>query len=80
MELKQTQTKYRYASFPGYLTFAYVIGECSAALGVVAAFWHVSWVAGLLIIISSLVGIGIYFMYSRQLQKDNTPEKNEPGQ
>lgn len=71
--------KYRYASFPGYLTFAYVVGEGSAAVGVVAAFWHVSWVAGLLIVVSSLVGLGIYFIYSRQLQKDNAGEGNEPG-
>ncbi len=69
----------RYASFPGYLTFAYVLGEGSAALGVVAAFWHVTWVAGLLVIVSSLVGMTIYFAYSRQLQKDNPTEGNKPS-
>ncbi len=72
--------RYRYASIPGYLTFAYTVGEGSAAVGVVAAFWHVSWIAGLLILVSSLAGLGIYFAYSRQLQKDNPPEGNESGQ
>ena len=71
--------KSRYASFPAYVTFAYIAGEGSAAVGVVAAFWHVSWVAGVLIVVSCLAGIGIYFAYSRQLQKDNAPEGNKPG-
>ncbi len=71
-------TRFRYASFPGYLTFAYFVGEGSAAVGVVAAFWHVSWIAGVLIIASSFAGLGIYFAYSRQLQKDNDPTGDSP--
>ncbi len=78
--LLAAQAKYRYASFPGYLTFAYLMGEGGAAVGVVAAFWHVSWVAGVLIMVSGLVGLGIYFAYSKQLQKDNAPEQNETSQ
>ena len=78
--LNVVQAKYRYASYPAYLTFAYILGEGSAAVGVVAAFWHVSWVAGVLVVVSGLVGLGIYFAYSKQLQKDNAPEGNEPGQ
>ncbi len=72
--------KFRYASFPGYVTFAYFMGEGGATVGVVAAFWHVSWVAGVLIVVSGLVGLGIYFAYSKQLQKDNAPEGNKTGQ
>ncbi len=72
--------RFRYASFPGYITVAYFLGEGSAAVGVVAAFWHVSWVAGLFIMVSSLVGLGIYLAYSRQLQKDNTPEGDKSVQ
>ena len=71
--------RYRYASFPAYFTFAYVMGEGSAVVGVIAAFWHVSWAAGVLIVVSGLVGLGIYFAYSRQLRKDNLPAGNEPG-
>ncbi len=69
--------RHRYASFPGYLTLAYFVGEGGAAVGVVAAFWHLSWVAGVLVVVSGLVGMGIYFAYSRQIQKDNAPEGNE---
>ena len=69
-------SRYRYISVPGYFTLAYVLGEGSAAVGVIAAFWHLSWIAGLLIVMSSLVGMGIYFAYSRQLEKDNPTEGN----
>ncbi len=78
--LKVVLARYRYASFPGYITFAYFVGEGGAAVGVVAAFWHVSWVAGVLIVVSGLAGLGIYFAYSKQLQADNAADRNETGQ
>ena len=72
--------RYRYASFPVYLTLAYLLGEGGAVVGVVAAFWHLSWVAGVLIAVSSLVGLGTYFAYSKQLRKDNAPDRHETSQ
>ena len=78
--LNVVQAKYRYASYPAYLTFAYILGEGSAGVGVVAAFWHVSWIAGVLIALSGLVGLAIYFAHSKQLQKDNAPAQNENGE
>ena len=71
------QAKYKYASYPFYLTFAYIVGQSSAFVGVIAAFWHVSWIAGVLILISSLVGLAIYLAYSKQLEKDNLPAQHE---
>jgi hypothetical protein len=62
------------ASLPAYLNLAYFIGENGAAVGVVAAFWHVSWVAGLLVLVSGLFGLGVYLVYSRQLEKENAGE------
>ncbi len=75
--LTSLYTRYRYASFPLYLTAAYVLGEGGAVLGVVAAFWHLSWVAGVLILISGLFAVGVYFTYTRQLQKDNASEPDK---
>ena len=69
--LNVVQAKYKYASYPLYLNFAYVVGQSSAFVGVVAAFWHVSWVAGVLILISGIISLAIYFAYARQLEKDN---------
>ncbi len=67
--------RHRYASFPLYLTIAYFLGEGGAVLGVIAAFWHLSWIAGVLVIVSGLFAVGVYFAYTRQLQKDNTPDQ-----
>ncbi len=69
--LTSLYARYRYASFPLYLTAAYVLGEGGAAVGVVAALWHLSWVAGVLVVVSGLLAVGVYFAYTRQLQKDN---------
>ncbi len=44
--------RYHYASFPVYFTLAYIMDEGSAVVGVVAAFWHVSRVAGMLNVVS----------------------------
>jgi type III secretory pathway component EscS len=78
--LNALYAKYRYASFPLYLTIAYFLGEGGAALGVVAAFWHLSWVAGALIVVSIFLAVGVYFAYTRQLQKDNPPDQTETSQ
>jgi CAAX protease family protein len=40
-------------------------------VGVVGAFWHVSWVAGVLLLVSAAIGLAVYLAYSRQLEKDN---------
>ncbi len=66
-------TKFRYASIPAYLTLAYILGEGGADVGVIAAFWHVPWVAGVLVMVSGLSGLAIYLIYSRQLKKANAP-------
>src|SRR5512143_3853210 len=38
------QTQYRYASYPWYLTLIILLGQGGAFMGVLAAFWHVSWI------------------------------------
>jgi O-antigen/teichoic acid export membrane protein len=70
--------RYRYASFPAYLNVAYFIGENGAAVGVVAAFWHVSWVAGVLVLISGAFGLTVYLFYSRRLERENASEGPAP--
>jgi hypothetical protein len=69
--LNLRQAKYRYATYPYYLTFAYVVEEFGAFVGIVGAFWHVSWIAGVLLLVSSTVGLAVYLAYSRQQESDN---------
>ncbi len=65
------QARYRYATYPFYVTFAYVIAAIGAFVGIFGAFWHVSWIAGVLLFVSSPVGLAVYLTYSRQQQRDN---------
>jgi hypothetical protein len=41
-------------------TLAQSIGEASACVGIVAAFWHISWVAGVCILASGVVAMGVH--------------------
>ena len=69
--INHSQASYKYASYPFYLSLAVILGEGCAFLGILAAIWHLSWVAGILLSISGLAGLLIYAIYSRQLQSDN---------
>jgi len=61
--LTQVQSLHHYASYPGYLVVAKTVAQASAFVGVVAAFWHVLWFAGVLVLVSGSVG----FATSRHL-------------
>lgn len=69
--INHSQVTYKYASYPFYLSLTVILGEGCAFLGILAAFWHLSWVAGILIAFCGLAGLLIYAIYSRQLQRDN---------
>lgn len=42
------------------VTVAQSIGEAAAVVGMVAAFWHISWVAGVCFLGSGLVALGVH--------------------
>jgi heme O synthase-like polyprenyltransferase len=65
------QSQYRYATYPWYLTLIIVLGQGGAFLGVLAAFWHVSWIAGILLAASGVGGLVIYTVYLKQMERDN---------
>ena len=78
--VNHAQASYRYASYPRYLSLAIVLGQGGAFIGVLAAFWHISWVAAVLLVISGLVGLVVYAAYSRQLARDNPPDETRSSQ
>jgi hypothetical protein len=39
---------------------AKVVGQTAAVLGVVAGFWHITWIAGLTIVVAGAVAIGVH--------------------
>lgn len=40
-------------------------------IGVAAAFWHISWIAGLLLLVSGVVALIVYFDHRYDLYEDN---------
>jgi hypothetical protein len=54
----------------------------SAFVGVVAGFWHILWIAGVGILASGLVGVGVHSAGYWRLERDQVPtpqEGEEPG-
>ena len=43
--------------------FLYVVGRIASVIGIATAFWHVSWIAGTLLLGSGAIGFGIYYSY-----------------
>ena len=72
--VNHTQASYRYASYPRYLSLIILLGQGGAFIGVFAAFWHISWMAAVLLAISGIVGLVVYAAYSKQLARDNPPD------
>jgi hypothetical protein len=72
--LNHAQISYRYASYPWYLTLIILLGQGGAFIGIWAAFWHVSPIAGVLLPVSGVIGLIIYGVYLKQLEQDNVAE------
>ena len=68
--LTQVQSLYRYASYPGYFVVAKSVGQVSAFVGVGAAFWHVLWIAGVVVSVSGIAGLALYATYYKRLERD----------
>jgi pseudouridine-5'-phosphate glycosidase len=60
---------------------ARVVAQLCAATGVVAGFWHIRWIAGVAVLVSGLVGIGVHSAgYVRlEFKEPGDPEPGAPG-
>ncbi len=72
--VNHAQASYRYATYPAYLSLVILLGQGGAFIGVFAAFWHISWLAAVFLLISGVVGLAVYAVYSKQLVRDNPPD------
>ena len=70
MMLNLAQSVHHYAAYPWYLVLARAVGQGSAAVGVAAAFWHVLWIAGVVVSVSGIVGLALYATYYRRLERE----------
>jgi hypothetical protein len=61
---------------------ARVVAQNLAFVGVVAGFWHISWIAGVGMLASGIVGVAIHTAGYTRLERDQEPtpqEGEEPG-
>jgi hypothetical protein len=52
---------------------AQVVAQATAFAGVVAAFWHILWIAGLVMLVSGLVAVAVHTVGYTQLERDQAP-------
>jgi hypothetical protein len=63
-------------------TIARVVAQNLTFVGVVAGFWHISWIAGVGMLASGLVAVMVHSAGSTRLERDQEPpsqEGDEPG-
>jgi hypothetical protein len=58
------------------MSVAKVVGQGLAVLGVTAAFWHVAWFAGVAVIVSALVAVGVHSAGYTRLEGLSGPSGN----
>jgi hypothetical protein len=69
--LNVAQESYRYASYPLYLLLTRALAQAGAAVGLVAAFWHIWVPAGIVLVGSAIAALALYAVYLRRLEQDN---------
>jgi len=56
-----------------------VVAEVCAFAGVVAGFWHLLWIAGVGVLASGLVGVGVHSVGYSRLERGPPPPPQDPG-
>lgn len=69
--INQLQTNFERIVFPWYISLIASMGLAASYVGTVAAFWHISWVAGVIFGASSLFGFIAYIAFWTELDKIN---------
>ena len=55
------------------VTLARTIAQLAAIVGLVAAFWHISWVAGVTFLAASLIAVGVHSAGFWRVESPRTP-------
>ena len=59
------------------VTIAQVVAQMCAYAGVVAGFWHILWIAGVALLASGLVAVGVHSAGYWRLERDRQPTPQE---
>lgn len=68
--INQLRSTYHSAAVPRYLNVAKVVAQTSAFVGVIAAFWHVLWLAGVVVLLSGIAGVVVHTLYYQRLLRE----------
>src|SRR6266702_6403435 len=60
-----------------FYNFSYVTGLLVAPVGIVAAFWHISWYIGVICLLSCLVGFGTFVSIAGLIGKASMEENRQ---
>jgi uncharacterized membrane protein YoaK (UPF0700 family) len=69
--LNAVQAGYRYAPFPWWMTLAVVVALGASAIGIVAAFWHASVVAAIVVTATGMLAGVLTAAYRISLERAN---------
>ncbi|MFC6085983.1 hypothetical protein [Sphaerisporangium aureirubrum] len=68
--INQLQTQHRHTTYSNYLALTKTVAVLSACAGVVAAFWHITWLAGVVVSVAATLGLGIYSAHYIRIERD----------
>ena len=66
--ITHAQASYQHALWPPYLTAVIVMGQSAAFVGVTAAFWHISSLAGIAIVAATAAALLAYRGYLKRVE------------
>jgi hypothetical protein len=66
----------RRATRSGLVSVTKGVAQVFGFMGVVAAFWHIMWIAGVVILVSGIVGVAVYSTGYTRLEKEAGDSKS----
>jgi cation transport ATPase len=61
------------------VTVAQAVGQAAAFVGIVAGFWHITWIAGVTFLVAGLVAVGIHSAGFWRLEQTQEPISEDRG-
>jgi hypothetical protein len=61
------------------VTVAQAVAQSAAFVGIVAGFWHITWVAGVTFLVAGLVAVGIHSAGFWRLEETQEPTSEDRG-
>jgi TRAP-type mannitol/chloroaromatic compound transport system permease large subunit len=55
------------------VTLGRVVAQLAAFVGIVAGFWHISWIAGVVFLAAAVVAVGVHSAGYVRLERTNEP-------